>query len=56
MQQVWNWIVARASEGTTWAGIAAGATATAVALQAHQPLYVAVLAGLAAVVIPEAKK
>ena len=45
-----NWVWARLNEASTYAGIAACALAVAAALQSHQPLYIAVLAGIAAMV------
>ncbi len=55
MRKVWSWLVARLSEGSTWAGIAAFAAAVAHALQSNASLGAAVLAGAVAFVIPDKK-
>lgn len=53
MRKYLNWIVARLCEASTWAGIAAGCTAVSVAISNHATLAAALLAGVAAVLIPE---
>lgn len=53
MKTVWNWLMARLSEGSTWAGIAAASGAAAVALQNHAGLWAALVAALAAIFIPD---
>lgn len=45
-----DWVWARLNEPSTYAGFAACCLALAAALQSHQPLYIAVLAGIAAMV------
>jgi len=51
--KILNFLLDRIKEPSTWAGIGIAAAAVAAALNAHQPLYVAVLAGVAAVFLPE---
>ncbi len=53
MENIWEWIKARASEPSTWAGLAAAAGSVAASLQSGTGLAVAVVAALVAVVKAE---
>jgi hypothetical protein len=55
MGNVWNWILARLSEPSSWAGIAAGAAAVSAGLQSNTGLAASVLSGILAVVVTEKK-
>jgi hypothetical protein len=55
MGNVWNWILARLSEPSSWAGIAAGAAAVSSSLQSNTGLAASVLSGILAVVVAEKK-
>jgi hypothetical protein len=55
MRKSWSWLVARLSEGSTWAAIAVFATAADHALQSHAGLAGAIMAGVLAFVIPDKK-
>jgi hypothetical protein len=55
MNSIISWVVARATEPSTWAGIAVGATAISHALSGDTASLGVVLASLAAMVLPEAK-
>jgi hypothetical protein len=53
-----DWIIARLSEPSSWASAAGGVGAVGVALAAGQPLWLAIVGGIAAVfgiVLPEKK-
>ena len=45
-----NWILGRLNEASTWAGFAAACAAVGVAISSHQPLYIAILSGVIAIV------
>lgn len=53
MKSFFNWLMARLSEGSTWAGIAAAAGAASVALQSNHGLWAAAAAAFAALMIPD---
>lgn len=53
MQQVLDWLKARLSEPSTWAGIGIGATAIGVALQSNSSLVGALIAGAVAIIKAE---
>ncbi len=53
MEKVWEWAKDRLDEASTWAGIAAAASAIAAALESHVGLAGAVVAALVAVVKAE---
>lgn len=54
--KILNFLLDRIKEPSTWVGIGIAASAVAAALNAHQPLYAAVLAGIAAAFLPEKSK
>lgn len=55
MNAILSWFRARLAEPSTWAGIAAGASAIEQAMHGNTAGLAGVLTGLLAIVIPEAK-
>ncbi len=53
MQKVVDWFIARIKEPSTWAGIAAAASAVGVSLESHAGISAAVVAALFAIVKSE---